>query len=104
MTGLVVWIIVALLAVFWWEGMASKELARQAGARACREGGVQFLDDTVVLTKLRVRRGMDGGVNFYRLYGFEFSSDGAYRYNGVIHMLGRQVLKVEMDPYRSTDF
>lgn len=81
--------------------MASKEIARHTGARACREGGVQFLDDTVVLLKLRVRRISGGTLGLYRLYGFEFSSDGEYRYSGYIHMLGRYVQKLEMDPYRS---
>lgn len=101
MTGLVVLIALALLAVLWWDGMASKEVARHAGARACRDGQAQFLDDTVVLLKLRVQRAPGGALGFYRLYGFEFSSDGEYRYHGYIHMLGHQVQKLEMDPYRS---
>jgi hypothetical protein len=37
----------------------------------------------------------------YRVYRFEFTSDGEYRYDGAVHMLGHHVQKVEMDAYRT---
>ncbi|MDY6979017.1 MAG: DUF3301 domain-containing protein [Pseudomonadota bacterium] len=99
LTGLLIFIPVALLAVLWWKGMGSKEIARRAGARACREAQVQFLDDSVALHRLRVRRGPGGALALYRLYGFEFTSSGERRHNGYIHMLGHQLQKLEMEPY-----
>ena len=62
LTGLLIFIPIALLAVLWWKGMGSKEIARRAGARACREARAQFLDDSVALHKLRVRRGPRGAL------------------------------------------
>jgi len=35
-----------------------------------------------------------------RLFFFEFSSDGAQRYQGRIVLLGKQVREIEMDAYR----
>lgn len=88
----------ALLAVLWWKGMGSKEIARRAGARACHEAGVQFLDDSVALHKLRVRRGPGGATGLYRMYSFEFTCDGELRRYGYIHMFGNHLQKLELDP------
>lgn len=99
LTGLLVFIPIALLAVLWWKGMGSKEIARRAGIRACHEAGVQFLDDSVALHKLRVRRGPRGALTLYRVYGFEFTGSGERRHNGSIHMLGHHLQKLEMEPY-----
>lgn len=98
LTGLLIFIPIALLAVLWWKGMASKEIARRAGSRACRQAQVQFLDDTVALQKLRIRRDPRGAMALYRLYGFEFTVDGEVRHNGYIHMLGHHLQKLELDP------
>ncbi|MGD8712838.1 MAG: DUF3301 domain-containing protein [Thiohalophilus sp.] len=91
---------IALLAMLWWKGMATREIAHRVGARACREADVQFLDDTVALQKLRLRRGSHGSLALYRLYIFEFASDGEFRYHGYIHMLGHKLQKLEMEPYK----
>jgi len=99
LTGLLVFIPIALLVVLWWKGMGRKEIARRAGIRACREAQVQFLDDSVALQKLRVRRGPRGVLALYRIYVFEFTSSGERRHLGYIHMLGHHLQKLEMDPY-----
>lgn len=97
MTTFLVLTISGLLLFLWWDGMASKEIARAAGARVCRAKEVQFLDDTVAQQKLRLQRGPRGALQLYRLYGFEFTRDGEHRQNGYIHMLGHQLQKVEME-------
>lgn len=85
---------------YWFEAMRVKELARYAGRRRCDEAGVTFLDDTVVLTRLRLRRDAGGRMTLYREYRFEFASDGGVRYAGQICVLGRRVKHLEMAPYR----
>ena len=93
-------ILIALAIVWYWiDGMKAKELARQVGRDACKQANVIFLDDTVVVTKVRPRRNSMGQMSLYREYQFEFTSDGEYRRNGQINILGKRVLKVEMDPY-----
>lgn len=85
---------------YWWDTMQSKEAAKDAGKHACDRAQVQFLDDTVALKKLRLQRGENGRLQLWRLFVFEFTSDGAFRYQGRITVAGKQVRQVEMDPYR----
>ncbi|MBK8162874.1 MAG: DUF3301 domain-containing protein [Gammaproteobacteria bacterium] len=87
---------------YWYGAMRIKELARAAGHRRCGEVGVTFLDDTVSLTRLRVRRDQDGQLALYREFQFEFTSDGSARYGGEITLLGGRILGIVMEPYRET--
>ncbi len=90
----------AALIWYWWDTMQCKEIARLAGQQACNNAQVQFLDDTVALKKLRLRRAEDGRLQLCRIFLFEFASDGMYRYQGRIVLAGKQVREVEMDAYR----
>jgi hypothetical protein len=87
----------ALLAWYWIDRMRSQELARAAGKKACKFAGVQLLDDTVELTRLRIRRDHAGQPRFYREFRFEFTDDGDVRYRGAIAMLGQQVLDIVLE-------
>ena len=81
--------------------MQSKELAKHAGKNACKQNGVQFLDETVEMKKIWVRRNTTNGkLELCRLFFFEFATDGELRYQGRVVVLGRQVSDVEMDAYR----
>jgi hypothetical protein len=88
----------AVLAGYWLDAVRSKELARAAGLRACRQADVQLLDDTVELIKLRLRRDAGGRMALYREYRFEFTTDGSVRFRGALAMLGRRVLRLELEP------
>jgi hypothetical protein len=95
-------LVVFILAIwYWFEGMRAKELACRAGRQRCSDVGVIFLDDSVVLTKLRLRRDNQGRMNFYREYQFEFTSDGSRRYGGELTMLGKSIKTFDMEAYRA---
>jgi hypothetical protein len=85
---------------YWWDNMQCKEIAKLAGQQACRNAQVQFLDDTVALKKLWLRRAETGRLQLCRIFFFEFASDGEYRYHGRIVLTGKRVREVEMDAYR----
>lgn len=85
---------------YWFHAIRAKELARLAGRRRCNEVGVIFLDDTVMLTRLRLRRDGMGRMKIYREFQFEFASDGGVRYGGEIALLGERVVSLVMEPYR----
>lgn len=87
-------------ALYWWNAMRSKELARSFGRRTCDREGLQFLDDTVVLTRVRPRRNRGGQWVFQREYRFEFASDGGRRYDGHLILLGNQLQQITLEPYR----
>ena len=92
----------ALVAWYVWDGMRAKELARIAGRRACERAEVQFLDDSVVREKLRLRRGSSGRIELCRNFAFEFTSDGERRYHGRVTLCGGQITDLYMEPYRVT--
>lgn len=97
------WLALLLLGVwYWWDTLRTKEAARLSGLHACQQAGVQFLDDTVQRKRLWLRRNQQGRLQLCRLYFFEFTSDGAQRYEGRIVVLGKQVQEVDMDAYRIT--
>lgn len=79
------------------DGMRSRERVREAALRACRQAGVQLLDDTVELVRVRVQRDARGRLALQREYRFEFTMDGDRRQKGWVSLLGRQVLHLTMD-------
>jgi len=92
-------ILLFLLAWVWWDGLGAKEIARQRGKQLCRQADVQFLDDTVVQTRMRLSRHISGKVGLYRRFQFEFCPDDERRYVGYVDMLGHVVLHTYMEPY-----
>jgi hypothetical protein len=86
----------AATAAYWLEAMRGKELARAAARRACEAAKLQFLDDTVVQTRVRLRRDAHGRIAFQRHYRFEFTDGHDARYRGHVTVLGRCVLHLSL--------
>ncbi len=80
----------------WWDGLQKRELAVAAARRVCAQAGVQLLDETVALRRMRLKRDAGRGYRLYREYGFEYSDTGDNRLPGRIHLLGEQVLDVQL--------
>lgn len=77
--------------VFWYSGRAAAETATVIGQRACSRAGVQWLDQSVHLLAIRLRRGTDGWLGLERHYGFEYSTGGDDRRSGRIVLQGRRL-------------
>lgn len=103
MSQLFTLLLLAGAAYYWWSAFQSKENATRAGKVACERSGLQFLDDTVEQRRVRLRRGQDGAMTFWRYYVFEFTVDGGKRYQGRLIMMGARVISLEMDAYRLVD-
>ena len=88
----------AALAWYWMDALRCKEIARAAGQRACQQAGAQFLDDTVEIARLRLRRDARGRLVLYREYRFEFTRNHDYRLRGEIAMLGPHVVRLALAP------
>jgi hypothetical protein len=82
---------------YWFAGMQVREQAVAVGRRACADAGLQFLDDSVALSRTRFARNSQGQLQFLRDYRFEFSDTGDNRRPGVIRMLGERVEWVSLD-------
>ena len=83
----------------WLDSLRARERAVRAGHSACTRYGVQFLDETVSFTKLRLGRDEDGQLRLVRTYTFEFSDTGNNRRHGAIVMLGGDVQDLHLEPY-----
>ena len=79
---------------YWLKTMRIKELARQAGKRACTEANVLFLDDSVEQVRIALGRDDFGRLKIARTYKFEYSLDGDSRNSGVLTMLGQRVVEL----------
>jgi len=90
----------AVAFVFWWKGLAVKQLAYRAALRRCDELGLQLLDQSIMLRGISFKRGSGGRHLVRRRYIFEFSSTGGERYRGEVWMLDTTLECVELEPHR----
>jgi hypothetical protein len=90
---------VAALISFWWHSDRIKAIALQKIAHACRQQGLQLLDQTMVLSGLWPARDAEGKLTLRRRYRFEFSSTGSKRYSGELTLIGSQIDTLELDPH-----
>jgi uncharacterized protein DUF3301 len=94
-------IAIALLVVaLFFDGLRVREAAIRIAKNACREHGLQFLDDTVQGARTRFARDAQGHTRLRRTYVFEFSDDGIGRRAGSVVMLGAQLESLQLEPYR----
>ena len=69
-------ILVAVGIFFWIDSLRARERAVEAGRSACKRYALQFLDDTVSFSRLRLGRDDEGQLKLARTYTFEFSDTG----------------------------
>ena len=84
----------------WLDSLRARERALKAGRSACERHSLQFLDDTVAFTRLRLARDEEGQLKIARTYTFEFSDTGNNRRHGAIVMLGGEMQDLQLEPYR----
>jgi hypothetical protein len=71
----------------WMGALGARERAIRHGQELCREAGVQLLDQTVSLKRLRIGH-RDGLPTLLRRYDFEVSIDGSDRHRGHLDLGG----------------
>ena len=91
--------IVVSLISFWWQGDKIKSTALQYLYDYCRQQDLQLLDQTIVLKGVWPRRNDFGSLQLRRRYGFEFTSTGEERYQGMIELSGRRLQRIEVEPH-----
>jgi hypothetical protein len=84
----------------WLKSIRMIEIARIAAREACNKADVQFLDDSVASTGLKLERNRFGSRVLRRTYRFEFSETGNSRHEGLVILLGDSIESVTMDPYQ----
>jgi hypothetical protein len=81
---------IALVIWIWMAALAARELAVRYGRELCRDAGVQLLDQSVSMTRLRIER-IDGVPTLIRRYGFDISLDGSDRHRGHLDLRGHRL-------------
>ena len=102
MPGLLILLIVGSLGwAFWSAARAAAERAEEVGRNACNAANVQWLDQTVHASGIRLRRGSDGRLGFERTFRFEYSEDGQDRHVGRLVLRGGRLVAFS-GPMRAT--
>lgn len=97
MNELTVIIILGVIGWFWYSSVQAKEIAVLGSKMRCESRGLLLLDQTVSLSKIRLRRDRSGQMRVERKYQFEFSSNGDDRYLGEIILQANRITSSRID-------
>jgi hypothetical protein len=91
-------VVASLAATGWflWSSLRAREAANAAIRPACSAEGFLFLDDTVALDRIRLRRDDEGRARIERVYRFDYSDTGDNRRRGYVTLLGARVTDVSL--------
>jgi hypothetical protein len=87
MSSLMVLLLFAGLIWFWLDSARARELAIGICQEACKQRELQFLDQTVALSRLGLRW-TDRGLRLRRRFRFEYSEEGVGRHTGHVTLVG----------------
>jgi hypothetical protein len=93
-TGLLLFIILGLVIWFWYDTLAAREHATRSAREICHLQGLQLLDASVALQRVRLQRSGTGRLVLQRTFQFGYSSDGYQRMTGFVITLGNRVEQV----------
>lgn len=83
----------AAVAAWWNASRAAAELAGALGRDACAAAGVQWLDQSVHASGLRLYRRGDGWLGLERRFRFDYSHDGIERHHGRMVLRGDRLVE-----------
>jgi hypothetical protein len=76
--------------------MRAREAARGLAHELCARHGLQLLDQTVALRRLRVRRVPGTGLRLLRCYRFDVSTDGHDRQHGSLDLIDGEIASYDL--------
>lgn len=88
---------IGLIVLAWYEAMRSREFVIIVCRKKCKEYDFQLLDQTVSLSRLKLRRDSTWGLSIHREYRFEVSSNGTDRLKGYVVMQGRYLISLQIE-------
>lgn len=97
MTPLALLFVIVLVFWLWRTGQDSRDTAIATARETCQRQGLQFLDGTPALQKIRPCFSRRAGPGLRRIYTFDYSADGVGRKTGCIIMHNTQVSAVLLD-------
>ena len=92
--ALVLLLLLLLVTWIWLDGARAREMATALVRHHCDRFDLQFLDETVALSRMGLRWTNDG-VRIRRMFSFEFSVEGMGRRKGYVLMLGMRLESID---------
>ncbi|MGH7488940.1 MAG: DUF3301 domain-containing protein, partial [bacterium] len=68
LTAIVLLLLLPSIAWFWNDSLRARDRVITTCSRLCNDVGVQFLDETVAMSRLRLQRNTSGNLEFARRY------------------------------------
>ncbi|MBF0438177.1 MAG: DUF3301 domain-containing protein [Magnetococcales bacterium] len=92
---------ILLISLVWYSAMRAREQALEEVQKSCAEMKLQWLDETVTITSLGLKRDADGQLRVRRIYGFRYLEAGFVVREGVVILLGDQLQAVLFNTSRN---
>jgi hypothetical protein len=89
-------LVLGALAWLWYDSLTAREAGVREARSACADEGLQLLDDTVAIRRLRLERDDAGRIGLQRTYAFEYSDTGDNRQQGSVTLFGQDVVLVSL--------
>jgi len=86
---------------FWLDSRRAHEFAVGLCRHVCDKNEVLLLDDTIALSKIRLRRTANGRMHFERYYRFEYSFDVTRREQGQLLLHGLKPVEIYINGQRT---
>ncbi len=87
-------LLVVALVWFWLDSLRARDVARQSAADTCNRQGLQLLDATVSMGRIKLGRNAEGRITLMRVFTFDYSQDGVSRRQGFVVLIGHRVESV----------
>lgn len=96
---LIILLVLAAVGAWFWHHLGVRQYALLSARQITQQAGVQLLDQSIYLRKVRLVRSASSLVALERSYEFEFSTRGDRRFLGWVVMIGRRMERSELQPY-----
>ncbi len=96
------WLVIAALVggfVLWLDGQRAREMALTVARQQTTRLGLQLLDESVALRRMRVVRSDRGWPAIARMFSFEFSDTGDNRRQGFVSLGPDRPPHVDLEAY-----
>jgi hypothetical protein len=97
MSEFVLLLLLGAIAVAWFNGRRAQEIAIARCRQACKNAGLQFLDDVAPISRFRLVRDENGTLRLQRTYSFDYTTAHGDRRSGALVMLGRRPTALHID-------
>jgi len=96
---LIMLLLLTMLGAWFWHHLGIRQYALQSARQITQKAGVQLLDQSIYLRKIRLAKSSSSLLALERSYEFEFSTRGDRRFLGWVVMRGRRMERSELQAY-----